>query len=53
MMCFMCPSLRLPWDRVQLVCLVRSLDRLLMTKGSLKWKIFLIIAPEDMVLLLG
>ena len=51
-MCSMCPSSRLMWDRVQLVCLVRSLDRLLMTKGSLKWRIFLIIAPADVVLLL-
>ena len=53
MMCSMCLSSRLLWDRVQLVCLVKSLDRLLMTKGSLKFKIFLIIALVDVVLLLG
>ena len=52
MTCSMCPSLRLLWDRGQLVCLVESFDHLLMTKGSLKWRIFLIIAPADVVLLL-
>ena len=53
MMCSMCPSSRLLWDRGLLVCLVGSFDHLLMNRESLKWRIFLIIAPADVVLLLG
>ena len=52
MMCSMCPSSRLLWDRTLLVCLVGSFNRLLMTRESLKWRIFSIIAPADVVLLL-
>ena len=52
MACSMYLSLRLLWDRGLLVCLVGSFDCLLMTKESLKWRIFLIIAPADVVLLL-
>ena len=52
MTCSMCLSSRLLWDGGLLVCLVGSFNRLLMTKESLKWKIFSIIAPTDVVLLL-
>ena len=52
-MCSTCPRSRLLWDRGLLVCLTGSLDRLLMTRESLKWRIFSIIAPADVVLLLG
>ena len=52
MMCSMCPSSRVLWDRGLLVCLVGSFDRLLMTRESLKWRIFSIIAPADVALLL-
>ena len=52
MTCSMCPSSRLLWDKGLLVCLVGSFDRLLMTRGSLKWRIFSIITPVDVVLLL-
>ena len=51
MTCSMYPSSRLLWDRGLLVCLVGSFDRLLMNRESLKWRIFSIIAPTDMVLL--
>ena len=53
MMCFMCRSSRLLWGSVKLVCLVRGSGHLLMSVGSLKWRIFLIIAPADVVPLLG
>ena len=52
MTCSTCPSLRLLWDRGLLVCLVGSFNRLLMNRESLKWRIFSIIAPAGVVLLL-
>ena len=51
-MCSMCLSSRLQWDRGLLVCLVGSFNRLLMNRESLKWRIFSIIAPADVLLLL-